>query len=129
MYRKLTVCLTLCLALSLILTLTLACGGGDSGTRARMIEWAQALQLHITTSSKSNYTFPKTLDGIEPHLSQGLNKIDAWGTELKYRRWRDDRYDLISAGPDRQFGNGDDLVSVNGKFTKPDVVYKERPFK
>ena len=129
MFRKSTTSLTLALFLFTPMLLSVACGGGDSGTRARMIEWAQALQLHITTSSESNYTFPKTLDGIEPDLQQGLNKIDSWGNALQYRRWRDDRYDLVSAGPDGQFGNGDDIVSVNGKFTKPDVVYAERPFR
>lgn len=129
MFAKFTVRLALALTLATPLLLTLACGGGDSGTRTRMVEWAQALQLHITTSAESHYTFPKTLDGIEPHLAQGLNSLDTWGNALHYRRWRDDRYDLISAGPDGEFGNGDDIVSANGKFTKPDVVYAERPFK
>ena len=35
---------------------------------------------------------------------------DGWGTNLKYERLSEENYRLISAGPDRTFDTGDDII-------------------
>ena len=42
---------------------------------------------------------------------QGLmkNEQDAWGTEIRYRRVSEDKFEIRSAGMDGEFGTGDDL--------------------
>lgn len=115
--------------LGLLALTTVACGGSRSDTEALMISWAQALKFHITTDHQGNYEFPDRLEEINPTLRTGLVTSDAWGNELYYRKLQDDRYDLISAGPDGELGNDDDIVITNGKVKKPADVYGERPIR
>ena len=111
------------------LVLAAACGGPQTETEVLMANWAQALKYHLGTGFDTNFEFPRRLMEIDPALRVDLGTVDGWGTDLHYRRWRDDRYDLISAGPDGAFGNEDDLVMVNGVQKKPMEIYAERPFK
>jgi len=46
---------------------------------------------------------------------------------LLYRRLRIDLYNIISAGPDGEFGNDDDIVMQNGMLYEPSKIYSERP--
>lgn len=109
-------------AIAAILT---SCGGADRATRKAMTEWADVLQVHIATSPRNQ--FPERLGDVDPALRRVLTRTDAWGTELYYRRLGGDRYDLISAGPDGQLGNADDIVAVNGHFQDAGEVYARRP--
>jgi hypothetical protein len=102
-----------------------ACGGADRATRKSMLEWAEVLQVEIATSLYN--TFPDRLGDIDPQMRTLLTRTDAWGTNLLYRRVRDDQYHLISAGPDAEFGNEDDIVCVTGHFRDTMTVYDQHP--
>jgi hypothetical protein len=104
-----------------------ACGGADRATRKNMLEWAQILQFEIATSQE--HVFPKRLGDIDTSMRSHLSRTDAWGKELLYRRLREDFYHLISAGPDGQFGNADDIVCVTGHMQDTMTVYAETPIK
>ena len=39
------------------------------------------------------------------------------------------RVNLISAGPDGEFGNSDDIVLENGALYEADTIYAEHPIK
>lgn len=109
------------------LLLLAACGGADRATRKGMLEWAEMLQVHTATSL--DFSFPKRLGDVEPELRGHLTRTDAWGTKLLYRKIRDDQYHLISAGPDAEFGNADDIVCVTGHFRDTMDVYSRRPIR
>ena len=104
-----------------------ACGGADRATRKGMLEWAEMLQVHTATSLYN--TFPERLGDVDPQMRGHLTRTDGWGTNLLYRKTRDDQYDLISAGPDARFGNEDDIVCVTGHFRDTMGVYSQRPIK
>ena len=57
----------------------------------------------------------------------------AEGSDRDMRPGRTDRGDLvllmISAGPDGEFGNSDDIVLENGAFYEADKIYAENPLK
>ena len=46
-----------------------------------------------------------------------------------YRLLRIDKYNLISAGPDGEFGNEDDVMMENGALYDPTKIYAENPLK
>ncbi len=102
-----------------------ACGGADRATRKNIIAWAEVLQVHIATSEHNK--FPERLGDVEPELRTMVSRTDGWGKELLYKRLRTDYYHLISAGPDGQFGNEDDIVAVTGHFEDTATVYAKRP--
>ena len=109
------------------LLLVAACGGADRATRKSMLEWAEILQVEAATSLYN--TFPERLGDIDPQMRGHLTRTDGWGTNFIYRRIRDDQYHLISAGPDAEFGNEDDIVCVTGHFRDTMTVYAERPIR
>lgn len=112
----------------ILLTLSLAaCGGKRSDVEAQMFDWAKVLQIHLTTGGLGNYTVPQSLEEIDAKLKMGLSATDPWGSEFYYRAIQDDRYQLISAGPDRALGNDDDIVVENGILKKASQVYAQRP--
>ncbi len=113
----------------LLTSLVVACGGADTATRHTMTRWAEALKLHIATDAVGNYEFPDRLSDIDPLLRVELEPRDSWGNELLYRKWRSDKYDLCSAGPNGKLGDDDDIVVANGKFLAPEEVYSKRPIK
>jgi len=105
--------------------LALACGGADRATKKNMLEWAEVLQVELATSQYNS--FPERLGDLDPAMRAHLSRTDAWGTELLYRRLRDNRYDLISAGPDGEFGNADDIALETGHLRDPMPIYAQRP--
>ncbi len=114
-----------------LLTVLVAACGPTTETEGTMIAWANVLNTHLATGGPSgdNYAFPHNLGEVDPALSAALPKEDAWGKPFHYRRIIDDKYQLISAGPDSEFGNDDDIVVENGMTYDPVEIYKKRPFK
>ncbi len=55
-------------------------------------------------------------DGSEP-LLEG-DPVDPWGNRLNYEKRGKKRPKLISAGPDGEFGNEDDITNVDDKKGK-----------
>jgi len=108
---------------------TIGCGGGKMVTEKRMLEWGPMLNLYMGTNLDGGNSFPESLDELPPHLSDGLERSDGWGNPLLYRLLRIDKYNLISAGPDGEFGNADDIVLENGALYDPMKIYAENPLK
>jgi hypothetical protein len=115
---------------ALIAVLALAGCSAESKTEDTIMSWGNALNTHLTTGGTDfSYAYPFTLDELDPTLTVGLSDVDAWGNKLFYRRLRDDLYNLISAGPDGQMGNDDDLVMENGLIYQASEVYARAPLK
>jgi len=119
---------------SLGLALTLAivmvgCGGPQIITEKRILEWGPILNLYMATNMDGGNSYPKTLDELPPEMSGDLERTDGWGNPLLYRRLRIDKYNLISAGPDGEFGNADDIMLENGALYDAMKIYAEKPLK
>jgi len=105
------------------------CGGPQVLTEKRMLEWGPILNLYMGTNMEGGNSYPKTLDELPPELSGDLSRTDGWGNPLLYRLLRIDKYNLISAGPDGEFGNADDIMLENGALYDPMTIYAEKPLK
>ena len=111
----------------MMLLFALGCGP-QAETEETMLGWGRAFNLHLGTGGVGgDYTFPRKLDDVDESLRLGLSRRDGWDQEFFYRRIRDDRYHLISAGPDGRLGNGDDIVMANSSFYPADEVYARYP--
>lgn len=100
----------------------------QSGTEGTMLGWAQVLNAHLATGGQTgDYSFPHELHEIDPVLREHLSFTDTWGNKLKYRRLRDDRYQLISSGKDGVYGNEDDVIVQNGGIYPAATIYAETP--
>lgn len=106
---------------------TVGCGGARVATEKRMVEWGPMLNLFMGSNFEGGNSFPESLDEMPPHLTEGLKRSDGWGNPLLYRLLRIDKYNLISAGPDGEFGNADDIVLENGAFYEASKIYAENP--
>lgn len=116
--------------LTLAAAAALACGGPQALTEKAMLDWGNALNLHLGTGGRDgDYSFPRKLSDVDEQLRIGLSDQDAWGNDFFYRRIRDDRYELISAGPDGEVGNDDDVVMANSAFYKASEIYAKNPYK
>ena len=112
-----------------IVVIAAGCGGPRVLTEKRMVEWGPMINLYMGTNMEGGNSFPETLEEMPPHLTEGLKKTDGWGNPLLYRLLRIDKYNLISAGPDGEFGNADDIVLENGAFYEASKIYAESPLK
>jgi hypothetical protein len=118
------------LVVALVVTVaTVACGGPRVLTEKRMLEWGHPINLFMGTNMEGGNSFPESLDELPPYLSEGLKKTDGWGKPMLYRLLRIDKYNLISAGPDGEFGNSDDIVMENGALYEASKIYAENPLK
>ena len=119
------------LASAALLAILLAACGPTTETESNMIAWANVLNTHLATGGPNgdNYAYPTKLGQVDPTLTAALSFEDAWGAKLLYRRIVDDRYQLISAGPDGEYGNEDDILVENGVTYDPVKIYKKRPLK
>lgn len=112
-----------------LVVVAVACGGARVVTEKRMVEWGPMLNLYMGTNMEGGNSYPESLDEVPPHLSEDMKRSDGWGNPLLYRLLRIDKYNLISAGPDGEFGNDDDIVLENGAFYDAAKIYAENPLK
>lgn len=127
MRRGLTV-----LGIVAVVCVSLSCGGATTVTEKRILEWAPILNLYMGSNFADANAFPKSLDDVfewRPDLADELKTTDGWGNDLLYRQLRVDLYNLISAGPDGEFGGEDDIVLQNGTLYPPMEIYAQRPLK
>ncbi|MCU0303631.1 MAG: hypothetical protein MUC56_06205 [Thermoanaerobaculales bacterium] len=115
-------------ALALVVVVA-GCGGPQILTEKRMVEWGPILNIYMGTNIQGGNSFPETLDEMPPDLTADLKRTDGWGNPLLYRLLRIDKYNLISAGPDGEFGNADDIVLENGAFYDAAKIYAASPLK
>ena len=112
-----------------IAVVTIGCGGATMVTEKRMLEWGPILNLYMGTNMEGGNSYPENLDELPPDFAGDLKRSDGWGNPLLYRLLRIDKYNLISAGPDGEFGNTDDIVLENGALYDPMKIYSENPLK
>ena len=115
--------------LFLVVVLVAGCGGKQSQTEKQLFDWANVLNLHLTTDPTGAYAFPVNLEDVDPALRSELSTQDAWGNPLHYRRLRDDLYQLISPGPNGTLGDSDDVIVEKGLLKSPDAVYAANPLR
>jgi len=53
---------------------------------------------------------PDSLKELQTFYVLSAERLDAWGTEIKYEKLSEVTFRLISAGKDRVFGTSDDIV-------------------
>jgi hypothetical protein len=106
-----------------------ACGGARTVTEKRMLEWGPILNMYMGTNVEGGNSYPEALDEMPPEITGELERRDGWGNQILYRRLRIDKYTLISAGPDGEFGTSDDVVVENGALYDPMKIYAENPLK
>jgi hypothetical protein len=105
----------------------IACGGGRAVTEKRMLEWGPILNLYMGSNFAGGNTYPEALEELPPEMREGLELRDGWENRFLYRRLRVDKYNIISAGPDGEFGNADDVVLENGVLYDASKIYSENP--
>lgn len=118
----------LCVVMAIAVA-AIACGGAQTVTEKRMLEWGPILNMYMGTNMEGGNSYPQTLDEMPPELTGDLERRDGWGNDLLYRLLRIDKYNLISAGPDGEFGNEDDVMMENGALYDPMKIYAENPLK
>lgn len=106
---------------------SIACGGAQTVTEKRMVEWGPILNMYMSTNMEGGNSYPEALEELPPELSGGLEFRDGWGNRFLYRRLRIDKYNIISGGPDGEFGNSDDIVLENGALYDAMKIYSENP--
>lgn len=110
-----------------LVVVAIACGGGRAVTEKRMLEWGPILNMYMGTNFEGGNSYPEALEELPPELSGELEFSDGWGNRFLYRRLRVDKYNIISSGPDGEFGNADDIVLENGGLYDPMKIYAENP--
>jgi hypothetical protein len=75
-------------------------------TRANL----EALAREVLSFSAEGGGLPETLDALRRFHPTAGALPDAWGTRIRYERLSDSSFRLSSAGPDKTFDTGDDIV-------------------
>lgn len=109
--------------------IVIACGGGRAVTEKRMLEWGPILNMYMGSNFAGGNSYPEALEELPPEFRSELELNDGWGNRFLYRRLRVDKYNIISSGPDGEFGNADDIVLENGALYDPMKIYSENPLK
>jgi hypothetical protein len=117
----------LCVLAAVVAIVVVACGGGQTVTEKRMIEWGPILNLYMASNAEAGNSYPEALEELPPEITSELEFNDGWGKRFLYRRLRVDKYNIISAGPDGEFGNADDIVLENGALYPATKIYAENP--
>jgi hypothetical protein len=107
--------------------IAVACGGARAVTEKRMLEWGPLLNMYMGSNFEGGNSYPEALEELPPEFREGLKFEDGWGNRFLYRRLRIDKYNIISAGPDGEFGNEDDVVLENGVLYEPTNIYSKNP--
>ena len=105
----------------------IACGGAQTVPEKRMVEWGPILNMYMATNFDGGNSYPEALEELPPELTGDLQFNDGWGNRFLYRRLRVDKYNIISAGPDGEFGNADDIVLENGALHDATGIYAQSP--
>ncbi|HEX7503184.1 MAG TPA: hypothetical protein VF451_07160 [Acidobacteriota bacterium] len=68
------------------------------------------VEAAVDAYADENGDYPGDLEMLVPRFLPGVDfLIDPWGTRLRLERGETQNLSLVSAGPDRVFGTGDDI--------------------
>ncbi|HDT13394.1 MAG TPA: hypothetical protein ENO03_03455 [Candidatus Aminicenantes bacterium] len=70
----------------------------------------EAVSREVLAYAADGSGLPETLDALRRFHPAAVAQVDAWGGKIRYEKLSDDAFRLSSAGPDRAFGTGDDIV-------------------
>jgi len=70
----------------------------------------ESLSREILTYATEGDGLPGSLEALRRFHPTAGSLPDAWGTKIRYEKLSDSSFRLRSAGPDRVFDNGDDIV-------------------
>ncbi len=74
-------------------------------TKANMSSLANMIQSFSLQTGRT----PDSLQEFQKFYRMPVSSQDAWGTSIRYERISDDKFRLISAGPDKTFTTTDDI--------------------
>lgn len=74
-------------------------------TKANMSSLAHMIQSYSIQTGRT----PDSLQEFQKFYRIPVTSQDAWGTSMRYERISDEKFRLISAGPDRTFSTTDDI--------------------
>lgn len=75
----------------------------------QMNQIVEDLELHLGSGGRLPLARGEFDAWLDRRYRQDRSRRDAWGTRYELRS-RGDRFEVLSAGPDRTFGTDDDLV-------------------
>lgn len=70
----------------------------------------ETLSREVLSSATEGEGLPASLEALRRFRPTAGSVLDAWGTKFRYERLSDSSFRLRSAGPDRVFDTGDDIV-------------------
>jgi len=74
-------------------------------TKANMSSLANMIQSFSLQTGRT----PDSLQEFQKFYRMPVSSQDVWGTSIRYERISDDKFRLISAGPDKTFTTTDDI--------------------
>lgn len=75
-------------------------------TKTNMAALQRAVNIYIAQVGKN----PETLQDLSKMQPMAAAQVDGWGKVIRYEKLSEDRFRLISAGPDGVFQTRDDIV-------------------
>jgi hypothetical protein len=95
--------------------------GGKSNIKVMVDQYAEAkidltkvnlstLERIIAERIASEGQAPADLKELQRFRPMAVSALDAWGREVRYEKLSDSSFRLISAGPDGEYGTGDDIA-------------------
>ena len=109
------------LALVIIYAVYFSKTGGESNIKVMVDQYAEAkidltkvnlatLERIIAGQMGSEGQVPADLKELQRLQPMAVSAVDAWGREIRYEKLSDSSFRLTSAGPDGQYGTGDDIM-------------------
>ena len=95
--------------------------GGKANLKVMVDKYAEAkieltkvnlatLERIVAERAATEGQAPADLKELQRSQPMPISALDAWGREIRYEKLSDSGFRLISAGPDGNFGTGDDIV-------------------
>jgi hypothetical protein len=109
------------LALIVVYAVYFSKTGGKSNLKVMVDKYAEAkidltkvnlatLERIIEERTAVEGQAPADLKELQRSQPMPISAVDAWGREIRYEKLSDSSFRLTSAGPDRKYGTGDDIV-------------------
>ncbi len=109
------------LALIVVYAVYFSKTGGKSNLKVMVDQYAEAkidltkvnlatLERIIVERTAADGQVPADLKALQRLQPMAASVLDAWGRKIRYEKLSDSGFRLTSAGPDGEYGTGDDIV-------------------